>query len=278
MLEKINKKLGWNLRLSLVIPYVIFALLFIILPLILVIIKAFTPLEGQLNNWQIAASKSTWTIMWRSIWVGALGGMFCVLIGFPYTYIVCMSKSKVAKNVGLSLIFSPLFIFTISKALSLRGFFSAIFDENSLNNEAFMILGVVYLYLPFVIMPIYQVLKDMPKNIIEASQDLGYSKTKTIFKVVVPYCLKAILSGFSVVFLITATSIIISDRMLPNGSQHQLIGNIINHFANASNPFDLANASTLVLLTLGILMTLYGIVYLIPYLLNKYRFKGGKDE
>ncbi|MGX9340815.1 ABC transporter permease [Mycoplasma sp. 128] len=278
MFKKINKKLGFNLRLSLILPYILFASIFIVLPLIFVFIKAFSPIDGQLDNWHIIQDKSTWKILWRSVWVGAVGGLFCLLIGFPYTYILATAKSKITKNVGLSLIFSPLFIFTISKALSLRGLFSVMFDENSLNNEAFMILGVVYLYLPFVIMPLYQVLKDMPKNILEASEDLGYSKAKTIWKVVVPYCMKALLAGFSTVFLITATSIILSDRLLPHGSQNQLIGNLIQNFANASNPFDLAVASTLVLITLAILMLLYSVTYLLPLLLNKYRFKGGKDE
>ncbi|MGX9395657.1 ABC transporter permease [Mycoplasma sp. 1573] len=278
MFKKINKKLGFNLRLSLILPYILFASIFIVLPLIFVFIKAFSPIDGQLDNWHIIQDKSTWKILWRSVWVGAVGGLFCLLIGFPYTYILATAKSKITKNVGFSLIFSPLFIFTISKALSLRGLFSVMFDENSLNNEAFMILGVVYLYLPFVIMPLYQVLKDMPKNILEASEDLGYSKAKTIWKVVVPYCMKALLAGFSTVFLITATSIILSDRLLPHGSQNQLIGNLIQNFANASNPFDLAVASTLVLITLAILMLLYSVTYLLPLLLNKYRFKGGKDE
>ncbi|WP_438341323.1 ABC transporter permease [Mycoplasma sp. 3341] len=278
MFKKINKKLGFNLRLSLILPYILFASIFIVLPLIFVFIKAFSPIDGQLDNWHIIQDKSTWKILWRSVWVGAVGGLFCLLIGFPYTYILATAKSKITKNIGLSLIFSPLFIFTISKALSLRGLFSVMFDENSLNNEAFMILGVVYLYLPFVIMPLYQVLKDMPKNILEASEDLGYSKAKTIWKVVVPYCMKALLAGFSTVFLITATSIILSDRLLPHGSQNQLIGNLIQNFANASNPFDLAVASTLVLITLAILMLLYSVTYLLPLLLNKYRFKGGKDE
>ncbi|MBU4691210.1 ABC transporter permease [Mycoplasma zalophi] len=278
MLEKIKNKLGLNLRLSLILPYVIFSGLFIILPLILVIIKAFTPLNNSFNNWEIASSKTTWIIMWRSIWTGFVGGFLCVLIGFPYAYIIATSKSNVTKNIGLSLILSPLLIFTISKALSIRGLFSVIFDENSLNNEAFLILGIIYLYIPFVIMPLYQVLKNMPSNIIEASQDLGYGKIKTMLKVVIPYTLKAILGGFSLVFLITATSIILSDRLLPNGSQNQLIGNLINNFANASNPFDLANASTLVLITLLVLMSIYGIIYLIPVLLNKYRYKGGNNE
>ncbi|QJG66797.1 ABC transporter permease [Mycoplasma phocoenae] len=277
-IKSIIAKCGLNGRKSLLTPYLFFALFFIILPLVLVIIKAFTPINGELSNWNIAYSPTTWQIMWRSVWTGFAGGIICILIGFPYTYLLTNAKTQTQKNIGLSLILSPLMVFTISKALAIRGLFSALFDEKYLNNELFMILGVVYLYLPFVIMPLYLVLKDMPKNIVEASQDLGHSKLNTVFKVVVPYSLKAIISGFSAVFLITATSIVISDKMLPNGSQVQLAGNLINNFGNSSNPFDLAKASTLVLITMILLMFIYGLFHIGPYLLNKYYYKGGRDE
>ncbi|PZW00571.1 ABC transporter permease [Metamycoplasma auris] len=261
-----------KLQLSLIIPYVIFTILFIILPMIFVSIYAFKPLEGQqkqLENWAIALRPSTWVIIGRSLLTGGIAAIITLIIGFPYAYIVSRSKYSVIKILGLTLILSPLAIFTISKALAVRGLFSAIFDENQLNNNFFIILGMVYLYLPFMVLPLYQVLKDMPNNIIEASQDLGYSKFKTVFTVIIPYSAKAILSGLGIVLMMAATSIIISDKLLPNGSQKQLIGNLINQFANTANPFDLANSSTLVIITLSVLLTIYGIIYGIPYLISR---------
>lgn len=272
--------LGANkLQLSLLIPYLVFSILFIVLPLILIFIYAFKPLEGQghLANWEIAGKSSTWMIILRSIGTGICAAFFALIIGFPYAYIIARSKSMIFRTLGLTLILSPLAIFTISKALAVRGLFSAIFDENELNNNFFLIFGMVYLYIPFMVMPLYQVIKDMPNNIIEASQDLGYSKTQTVFKVILPYCTKAILSGFGVVLMMSATSIILSDKLLPNGSQKQLIGNLINQFANTANPYDLANASTLVIITLAVLLTIYGIIYGIPYLISK-RKQGGIYE
>ncbi|ENY53828.1 ABC transporter permease [Metamycoplasma alkalescens] len=262
-----------KLQISFLIPYIIFAILFIILPMIFVCIYAFKPLEGQtkLESWAIALRPSTWLIIGRSLLTGLFASIFALIIGFPYAYIVSRSKYKIIKILGLTLILSPLAIFTISKALAVRGLFSAIFDENQLNNNFFIIFGMVYLYLPFMVLPLYQVLKDMPKNILEASEDLGYSKFKTVFKVIIPYSAKAILSGFGIVLMMAATSIIISDKLLPNGSQKQLIGNLINQFANTVNPFDLANSSTLVIITLSVLLAIYGIIYGIPYLIAKKR-------
>ncbi|WP_373437580.1 ABC transporter permease [Metamycoplasma equirhinis] len=268
-----------KLQISLLIPYILFAILFIILPMVLIFIYALKPIDGQnrLDNWDIIAKRSTWLIIFRSLWTGIIAATFALIIGFPYAYIISKSKSKIFRTLSLSLMLSPMAIFTISKALAVRGLFSAIFDENYLNNNAFAIFGMVYLFLPFMIMPLYQVLKDMPKNILEASEDLGYSKIQTIFKVILPYCTKAILSGFGVVLMMSATSIIISDKLLPNGSQKQLIGNLINQFANTANPFDLANASSLVIITLLVLLAIYGIIYGIPYLIAKKR-QGGIYE
>lgn len=279
-----NKKQGKKIesvpkwQISLIIPYILFSLIFIILPMILIVIYAFKPLEGQtkLENWEIIGKSQTWKIMFRSIWTGMVAALFSFFIGFPYAYILSKSKT-ITKILGLSLILSPMAIFTISKALAVRGLFSAIFDENGLNNYAFIIFGMVYLYLPFMVMPLYQILKDMPKNIIEASQDLGYSKFKTLIKVIIPYCYKGILSGFGIILMMSATSIIISDKMLPNGSQKQLIGNLINQFANTANPFDVSTASTLVIITMAILLSLYGLIYGIPYLISKHK-QGGIYE
>ncbi|WP_373435301.1 ABC transporter permease, partial [Metamycoplasma equirhinis] len=200
-----------KLQISLLIPYILFAILFIILPMVLIFIYALKPIDGQnrLDNWDIIAKRSTWLIIFRSLWTGIIAATFALIIGFPYAYIISKSKSKIFRTLSLSLMLSPMAIFTISKALAVRGLFSAIFDENYLNNNAFAIFGMVYLFLPFMIMPLYQVLKDMPKNILEASEDLGYSKIQTIFKVILPYCTKAILSGFGVVLMMSATSIII---------------------------------------------------------------------
>ncbi|ACF07413.1 polyamine (spermidine/putrescine) ABC transporter permease [Metamycoplasma arthritidis] len=268
----------FNKQSSLIIPYIIFSILFIILPMIYIIIKSFTTLDGshKLENWEIASKSTTWIIMTRSITSGLFAATISLIIGFPYAFIIARSKSVILKTLGLSLMLSPLAIFTISKALAVRGLFSAIFDENSLNNYFFMIFGMVYLYLPFMVMPLYQVLKDMPENIIEASEDLGYSRFQTVFKVILPYSAKAILSGFAIVLMMSATSLIISDKLLPNGSQKQLIGNLINQFANTANKFDLANASTLVIITMAVLMSLYAIIYGIPYLISKKR--GGSHE
>lgn len=273
-MKKITQNLNLNLKMTLIIPYFIYSIIFIIIPIIFIAIAAFTPIEQdgqQFNNFSTVQQPRFWVIMGRSVYLGLLAAFFALLIAMPFVYIVARSQNKLFKAVAMSLILSPFFIFSLVKILAVRGLFSSIFDTNSLNNEAFLLLGLVYLYLPFMIIPIYSVFRDMPKNILFASNDLGFSVFKTFFKIVIPYSIKAILSGFGIVFLLAATSIGVSAKLLPNGTQNQLVGNEINNLANPANPFDIALASNVVLVTLIVMAIVYSLIYLVPILIMKKR-------
>lgn len=268
-LDKLKSALKSRPRLALLLPYIIIALLFIVLPFFILLVISLKPAAADFDNWKIVKDSSTWVIMWRSVWMGIVTALICLLLGFPYAFFVSTSKSKSFKFYAISLIISPLIIFTIAKALALRGMFTLLFDERKINSEWFMVLGMIYLNLPFMIIPLYSVFRDMNPNILEVSYDLGYNKFLTLIKVVLPYGIKAIFSGVGLVFLMAALSVIISDKLLSNGFQHQLIGNVINQHVNPSNPFDMARASTLVLITTIVLMSFYSLIYLVPMLVLK---------
>ncbi|WP_406614837.1 ABC transporter permease [Mycoplasmopsis hyopharyngis] len=265
---KINKKLNLNRRLLFLLPYVLIAIFLIILPIILIIINALKP-KANFDSWSLIKQWTTWKIIWRSLKIGIISAILCLIIAFPYAYFISNSKSKILKIYGLSLILSPMLIFTIAKIYAIRGFFLSVFEEESLNAEWFMILALTYLNLPYMIMPLYSVFKDMPRNIIEASQDLGYNSFQTIFKIVIPYGFKAIISGFGLIFLSSATTFVISSKLLPNGSQLQMIGEVINGYANPSNEFDLSLGSTLVLVVSIIFIGTYSLIIFLPKLIIK---------
>ncbi|MEA4115597.1 ABC transporter permease [Mycoplasma sp. 744] len=273
MWTKIVNKLSLNKRLTLTIPFVLIALLFIILPVLMIIINALTPREN-FDSFSLIKEANTWRQIWRSLKIGVISSLLCLIIGFPYAYFIASSKNKYLAIYAMSLIISPMVIFTIAKIYSIRGFFLSIFEEETLNAEWFMVLALTYLNLPLMIMPLYSVFKDMPKNIIEASEDLGYSKFKTLFKVVVPYGLKAIISGLGLIFLSSATNFVISDKLLPNKNQLPLIGSIINDYTNPSNEFALATGTTIVLVVSAIFIGLYALLQLTPKLISKISKKG----
>ncbi|AAT27535.1 spermidine/putrescine ABC transporter permease protein [Mycoplasma mobile 163K] len=274
IMQKILKKFNINTRSSLLIPYFIYSVIFIITPLIFIAVLAFTPVfeDGQrFNNFGTIQQGRFWIIMLRSVYLGVLAAVFSLFIAMPFVYIVARSQNKIFKTIAMSLILSPFFIFSLVKVLAIRGLFSAMFDVNSLNNDAFLLLGLIYLYLPFMIIPIYSIFRDMPKNILNASTDLGFSGIKTFFKVVIPYSIKAILSGVGIVFLLAATSIAVSEKLLPVPGQNQLVGNEINNLANPANPFDIALASNVVLVTLIVMSIIYFLIYLLPILIMKWK-------
>ncbi|UVO14963.1 ABC transporter permease [Mesomycoplasma ovipneumoniae] len=274
-----NFKKSLNPRISLVLPYFVFALILIVIPLILLFVKSVSPLSTNgepFDNHLLVKEQTTWQIIARSIFVGLVSAFICLILAFPYAFIVANSKSRIFKIYSLSLIITPLIIFTIAKVFSLRALFLSMFDEGSLNNNSFMILGLIFLNFPFMVLPLYTIFKDMPKNLIEAGTDLGYSKFRVLIKVVVPYSFRAISSGFAIVFLMAATSIVVSDKLLPNGSQNQLIGNLINNSANTTNPFDLARVSSLVLVTLLVFIGIYTLIHFTPIVIMK--IKGFKYD
>ncbi|UUD35879.1 ABC transporter permease [Mycoplasmopsis citelli] len=266
MFSNLAAKMNLSKKTSLLIPYFLVALLLIVLPMILILSKAFTSNGEGFDNWELVKSTHTWNIILRSLIVGILASIICLIIALPYSYFVATSNSTIFRIYALSLVVSPLAIFTIARIYALRSLFQLIFasDINSLNSIWFIVTGLVYLNLPLMIMPLYTVFKDMPRNIIEASSDLGNNAFRTFFRVIIPYGTKAILSGFALIFLASATTFVVSQKLLPNSSQLQLIGNQINEKINPGNAFNLSSGSALVIVVSGIFISIYAFVLIIP--------------
>ncbi|WP_027121072.1 ABC transporter permease [Mycoplasma leonicaptivi] len=271
MNSKIKSLLTFDKRSYLFLPYLILAIFFILLPIILIFISALS--IENFDPWFLVKNANVWNIIARSLFVGVCSAIICLLIGFPYAYFVSISKSKMFKTFALSLIISPLAIFTIARIYAIKGVALWLFssDPKKLNNEFFIIFGLIYLNIPLMIMPLYSVFKDMPKNIIEASHDLGYNHLQTIFKVVIPYGTKAILSGLGLIFLSSATTFIVSSKLLPDGSQTQLIGDVLNSKINPGNKYDLSTGSTLVIVVSGIFIGIYSLIIILPKILFKFK-------
>lgn len=275
-MKKFKIWLSLNPRLSLLLPYLFIAFFLIILPIVLIVISAFTYHGPNFDNWQVIKAQSTWVIIWRSIKLGLISAVVALIIALPYAYFVSTSNSKLFQIIGMSLIVSPILIFTIARLYAVRGIFLSVFDEASLNGEWFMVFGMIYLNLPFMIMPLFTVFKNMPKNIIEASQDLGYSKFATLFKVILPYGFKAIISGLSLVFISSATTFIVSDKLIPNGSQFQTVGNLINNYANPGSATELTIGSTIVIIVTITIFLISALIHFLPKIIMK--LKGMKYE
>lgn len=286
-MAKAKAKFDWreyflpNRKLIAIIPYVVIASMFIIVPMVLLIVKASTPAAGLTQNatTQILKEDSTWDIMGRSIYLGLAAAAISLLLAFPFAYIVSRTKSKTFKVVSITLLVTPLLVFTVAKVFALKIFLMNIFDDpKSIQNQGVMILGMVYLYMPFMIIPLYSVISQMPESLLEASKDLGYSKVKSIFKVVFPFAMKAIFSGVAIVFMLSATSLVISGTLVgsegkaPNSSL-TMIGNLMDSKAinMRQNQLAASQGSLVALVTIAVMMSIYAGIYLIPILFRKLR-------
>lgn len=270
-------KIKFSAKQSLFLPYFLFVLIFIIIPLTFILINSFIIPKGAINVDLFSTWKDSgfWYILFKSIGVGFVVALFCLIIGLPYVYLLIGIKNKALQKSLLILVISPLFLFTLVKILALKGILTLIFDV-PIDNVGYLILGLTYLNLPFMIIPLYIVLNQMPQNIIQASQDLGYTKLASFIKVVIPYGLKAICSGIIMVFLLVIMSVAMSNKLLDNAAGNQLIGNIINDLSNPSNPFDMQKASSVVLITLLCTSIIYLLINCIPYFYKK--IKGGIND
>lgn len=165
-------------------------------------------------------------------------------------------------------------VFTVARIFALKILLLKMYDTpEAMQNKVSMVIGMVYLYMPFMIIPLYSVLQQMPKSLFEASKDLGYNTFSTVFRVVVPYSIKAVFSGLAVVFMMSSTSLVISGTLVKGKESLTMIGNVIDEKAvnMRQNEMAATQGSILALVTIAVVMVVYGIIYLLPIIMRKLR-------
>ncbi len=222
-------------RKDLCLPYGLFMLLFIIFPLLLIVYYAFTDAVGNFtfdNFVNVFSESSNFQVIGISILVGSLNTVFCLLIAYPIAFI--LSNSKLNKNKVLVYLFIlPMWINFVIRTIATRDLLSFL-DISSANHPLLAtIIGMVYNYLPFAILPLYSTMLKLDKAQIEASYDLGANHVQTFFKSILPMSMPGVISATLMTFMPTMSSYVIADKL--GGGKTTLIGNLI------ALKFDLAN-------------------------------------
>ncbi|WP_040195958.1 ABC transporter permease [Candidatus Soleaferrea massiliensis] len=245
------------------LPYLIWMLVFTIVPLGLVVFFAFTTPEGQFTLDNLTNAGQYISVLLRSIWLALIATAICLLIAYPLSYI--LSRMHVNRQrTFIMLVMLPMWInfllrtyawMTLLENNGLINRFFGLFGLgpfNLINTEGAVVLGMVYNYLPFMILPLYSILTKIDNSLIEAAQDLGAPSRKVFAKVVIPMSMPGITTGITMVFVPAISTFIIS-RMLGGGS-NLLIGDLIDlqFLGNAYNP-NLGAAISLVLMVLILL-------------------------
>ena len=236
----------------LILPYMLVALVFIIVPITLIFVKSFMPTSAGsvAENWNFV-NDFIWLKILKSFIVAILATIISVVIAYPFSYFLAFDvKGKTVKMLAVLFITAPTWMSFLVKIIGVKTFFDFINGySNSTSGDIFTVIGLVYIYVPFMIMPIYNVLKDMPKNLIYASKDLGRGAWSTFINIVIPYTKNALISGLTLVFLPCLTSVSVP-QFLNSSSSGTLIGDIIMEEGQLAQTSDisLARASTLALI------------------------------
>ncbi len=239
-------------NLFLILPYVVIVLLFIVIPIILIFVKSLTPTQsgGIAQNWNFVDA-FIWQKILKSFIIAIITTFVAVIIAYPFSYFLAFDiKGKVTKTLAVLFITAPTWTSFLVKIIGMKTLFDFINGyQNSTSGDIYTVIGLVYLYIPFMILPIYNVLKDMPKNLIYASRDLGRTGWSTFINVVVPYTKAALVSGITLVFLPCLTTVSVP-QFLNSSSSGSLIGDIIMEEGLLAQTSDisLARASTLALI------------------------------
>jgi spermidine/putrescine transport system permease protein len=214
-------------------PYLVWMAIFVIVPIIMVAYFAFTTIDGQftLDNFKTAIMFGS--NFWESFKLGAIATVICLILGYPIAYIIAHSKPHMQKMLLLFTMLPMWMNFLlrtyawktiledsglINRFLSLFGF-----QVHMINTPGAIILGMVYNFLPFMIMPIYSIMAKMDQRIIEAAYDLGCNNAQVFRRVIFPLSLPGVISGITMVFVPAASTFVIS-QLLGNT---MLIGDII---------------------------------------------------
>lgn len=240
-------------------PYILWSVLFIIAPLIMVVYYAFTDNTGAFTLENIAAIPDYTSTILLSILYGIAATAICLVMAYPFAYF--LSKLKLStQSIMVLLVMLPMWMNFLIRTYSwmtilgdtgiINSFLNAIGLESVqlINTGGAVILGMVYNFLPYMILPIYSVLSKMDDSLIEAAQDLGSNRFQIMKKVIMPLSLPGVLSGITMVFVPCVSTFYITQKL--GGGQIVLIGDIIETQFQAANNYNLGASLSLVLMVL----------------------------
>lgn len=243
-------------------PYIAWMVVFILIPLGVVAFYALTDANTgsfTLSNLSKVFSGSFPGIFWRSVWYSLAASLICLVIGYPVAYFIAKQKGGVQRFLYL-LVMLPMCMSFLLRTLAWVGLlrdtgiinnFLGLFGIGPLNlirNKGAVILGMVYNYLPYMILPLYSVIVKIDPLLVEAAEDLGCSGSQVFSKVVLPLSKPGIISGLTMVFVPAVSTFYISQKLGSTGTT--MIGDVIeSQFKSAQNP-NLGAALSLVLMVL----------------------------
>ena len=253
-------------------PYIVWSSLFIVIPLLIVIFFSFTVSTSDgykfsLENFQRLLDPNYFTVFKRSIWLALKATIGCLILGYPVAYLI--SKMRPGKRDMLIMLFIvPMWMNFLLRTYAwlpilgkngiINNFlaFIGVGRINLLYNDFAVLLGMIYNFLPFMVLPIYTVLTKMDKDLINAASDLGANRVKVFTKIIFPLSMPGVISGITMVFMPAVSTFVIS-RLL-GGGQYMLLGNLIEQQYTTMGDWNFGSAIAIfmmiiILISMGIM-------------------------
>ncbi len=257
-------------------PYILWMLVFTLIPLGVVFYYAMTDVDTGRFTWENIQNLSLYLpALWRSILYSLISSFICLLIGYPVAYFIAHQKGLTQKMLYM-LVMLPMCMSFLLRTLAWVGLLQ---DTGIINNlldamglsrlplirtPAAVILGMVYNYLPYMILPLFNIIVKIDDRLIEAAEDLGCNGVQVFSKVVLPLSVPGILTGITMVFVPAVSTFYISSKL--GNPETILIGDIIERFFKQGNNANMGAALSLLLMIL---------VFVCTGIINRF---GGDDE
>lgn len=242
---------------KLVYPYIIWMIGLIIVPMLMIVLYAFT-VEGNsvltfqftFDNFARFFSDTIFpSVLWKSLKMAIITTVICILIGYPMAYIMARQKPK-SQGLTVLLVTLPMWINMLVRTYAWKG----ILGRLGLPSEMRVYIGMVYNFLPFMILQIYTSLSKIDPSLLVAASDLGADEKQTFLKVTLPLSLSGVVSGITLVFLPAVSSFFIPKLL--GGGQYVLIGNLIEDYFVSTGDWNFGSAISLIMAVI-ILLSMY---------------------
>ena len=253
------------------IPYIVWMGIFVVAPIIFVVFYAFTTADGNPTLQNFAAMGRFTPVFFRSFWLAFISTIICILLGYPVAYILSREGLRM-QRLMIMLIILPMWMNFLLRTYAwmsilentglLNSFLSflGLPTLNIINTPTAVVIGMVYNFLPFMILPIYSVIVKIDRSLYEAAQDLGANTLSVFRKVVFPMSLPGVLSGVMMVFVPAVSTFVITQLL--GGGMVMMLGDLIEmqFLGTAYNP-QLGSAIALVMML---------VVIVFMYVVNKF--------
>ena len=230
------------------LPYLLWMAIFIVVPLGMVLYFGFTTEDGGFTFDHFVKIATNWTYVktfLKSLWLSVIATAICLVLAYPLSFMISRMNVNAQKTM-IMIVMIPMWMNFLLRTFAWMTILEWV---DMLYTQEAVVIGMVYNYIPFMILPLYSVMEKIDGKVIEAAQDLGANAFKVFMKVLLPLSVPGIVTGITMVFVPAVSTFVISQRL--GGTENLLIGDMIEQqfISGTYNPF-LGSAMSIVLMVI----------------------------